>query len=84
MFHHARAQQPGGQRAREVAEQQLGQRQARIIHHRPGPAEAVSRPAVHGPPDRHTLQRLDGCLSRLPLHPAHNAGRTSRRKKRQF
>ena len=42
-----------------------------------GPAEAVSRPAVHGPPDRHTLQRLDGCLSRLPLHPAHNAGRAS-------
>ena len=34
-------------------------------------------PAVHGPPDRHPLQRLDGCLSRLPLYPAHHAGRAS-------
>ena len=43
-----------------------------------GPAEALSRPAVYGTSDRDTFQRLDGCLSRLPLHPAHHAGQALR------
>ena len=42
------------------------------------PAEALLRPAVHGTSDRDTFQRLDGCLSRLPLHPAHHAGQALR------
>lgn len=50
--------EPRGFGAGQDADRQQRQRQARALHHRPGPAKAVSRPIICSPQHYHKVQPL--------------------------
>lgn len=79
-FYPARSLQPRRLRARQGADQQLRQRQARALHHRPGFAETVSRPPFHRPPHHLPLQRLERRKAHYSLYPVNYPRREQGRK----
>ena len=73
MLYHARPLQPRRLGARQVADQQLRQRQARTLHHRPGSTKALPRPSLLRSPTNHPFHQVDSGQAGLPIHPAHHA-----------